>query len=85
VTDPAARCVRFKGVKRRQELRAEARGVRVYDDFAHHPTAVTRRSRPARAHPEGRLLAAFEPRSATACRKLHEARPAPAPSEEAKA
>jgi UDP-N-acetylmuramate: L-alanyl-gamma-D-glutamyl-meso-diaminopimelate ligase len=31
---------RFKNVKRRMELRGEARGVRVYDDFAHHPTAI---------------------------------------------
>ncbi len=31
---------RFKNVKRRMELRGEARGVRIYDDFAHHPTAI---------------------------------------------
>ena len=30
----------FRGVKRRMELRGEQRGVRVYDDFAHHPTAI---------------------------------------------
>lgn len=30
----------FKGVKRRMELRGEVRGIRVYDDFAHHPTAI---------------------------------------------
>ena len=30
----------FRGIKRRMELRGEARGVRVYDDFAHHPTAI---------------------------------------------
>lgn len=70
-----ARALRgFRGVRRRQELRAEARGVRVYDDFAHHPTAVRETLAALRArHPEGRLIAVFEPRSATACRKLHEA------------
>ena len=63
----------FSGVKRRQELLAEARGVRVYDDFAHHPTAVRETLAAIRArHPEGKLIAVFEPRSATACRKIHE-------------
>jgi UDP-N-acetylmuramate: L-alanyl-gamma-D-glutamyl-meso-diaminopimelate ligase len=73
VTEPVRALRAFRGVKRRQELRGEARGVRVYDDFAHHPTAVreTLAGLGAR-HPEGRLIAAFEPRSATACRKLHE-------------
>jgi len=73
VTEPVRALRAFRGVKRRQELRGEARGVRVYDDFAHHPTAVRETLAGLRArHPEGRLLAAFEPRSATACRKLHE-------------
>ena len=30
----------FKGIARRMQLRGEVRGVRVYDDFAHHPTAI---------------------------------------------
>ena len=52
---------------------ATADGVRVYDDFAHHPTAVRETLRGLRArHPEGRLIALFEPRSATASRKLHQ-------------
>ncbi len=70
----AARALRvFRGVKRRQELRGEARGVRVYDDFAHHPSAVRETLAGLRArHPEGKLVAVFEPRSATACRKVHE-------------
>ncbi|HVY45334.1 MAG TPA: Mur ligase family protein, partial [Minicystis sp.] len=64
----------FGGVKRRQELLFEARGVRVYDDFAHHPTAVDETLRGLRAkHPKGALWAVFEPRSATACRALHQA------------
>lgn len=64
---------RFGGVKRRQELLGLADGVRVYDDFAHHPTAVRETLRGLRArHPEGTLFAAFEPRSATASRNLHQ-------------
>jgi UDP-N-acetylmuramate: L-alanyl-gamma-D-glutamyl-meso-diaminopimelate ligase len=63
----------FSGVKRRQDLLAVAKGVLVYDDFAHHPTAVRETLAAIRAkHPDGRLLAVFEPRSATACRKMHE-------------
>jgi UDP-N-acetylmuramate: L-alanyl-gamma-D-glutamyl-meso-diaminopimelate ligase len=63
----------FSGVRRRQELVAVAAGVRVYDDFAHHPTAVRETLAGLKArHPEGRLIALFEPRSATASRKLHE-------------
>lgn len=64
---------KFGGVRRRQELVAEVRGVRIYDDFAHHPTAVEETLRALRAkHPEGRLWALFEPRSATACRAIHQ-------------
>ena len=64
----------FGGVKRRQELLFEARGVKVYDDFAHHPTAVDETLRGLRdKHPSGVLWAVFEPRSATACRALHQA------------
>lgn len=67
------RVASFSGVKRRQELVATADGVRVYDDFAHHPTAVLETLRGLRArHPTGRLIALFEPRSATASRKLHQ-------------
>jgi UDP-N-acetylmuramate: L-alanyl-gamma-D-glutamyl-meso-diaminopimelate ligase len=64
----------FAGVKRRQELRGTAGGVRVYDDFAHHPTAVLETLRGFRMrHPEGKLVALFEPRSATASRRFHQA------------
>jgi len=63
----------FAGVRRRQEQVAIAGGVRIYDDFAHHPTAVRETlAGLAARHPEGRLFALFEPRSATASRKLHE-------------
>jgi UDP-N-acetylmuramate: L-alanyl-gamma-D-glutamyl-meso-diaminopimelate ligase len=64
---------RFAGVKRRQDLIGAPGGVFVYDDFAHHPTAVRETLAALRKrHPEGRLWAVFEPRSATACRRVHQ-------------
>ena len=61
----------FRGVKRRLELRGMARGVAVYDDFAHHPTAIFETIRAVKsADPERRVWAVFEPRSATSCRKV---------------
>jgi UDP-N-acetylmuramate: L-alanyl-gamma-D-glutamyl-meso-diaminopimelate ligase len=61
----------FKGVKRRLEVVGEARGVTVYDDFAHHPTAVEETLRAVRhASPGERLWAIFEPRSASSCRSI---------------
>ncbi len=63
----------FAGVRRRQDLLFVERGVSVYDDFAHHPTAVRETLAALRAkHPDGSLFAVFEPRSATACRSLHQ-------------
>ncbi len=63
----------FTGVKRRQDLLYVERGVSVYDDFAHHPTAVRETLAALRArHATGRLWAIFEPRSATACRAMHQ-------------
>ena len=57
----------FRGVKRRLEVRGEAGGVTVYDDFAHHPTAVSATLAALRAMGgKGRLVAVFEPRSFTA-------------------
>lgn len=67
----AAALGRFQGVRRRLELRGVARGVAVYDDFAHHPTAVRETLLALRTTvPEGRLRAVFEPRSASACRRV---------------
>lgn len=64
----------FRGVRRRQEIRGEVRGIRVIDDFAHHPTAVKETIAAVRAlHPGRRLIAAFEPRSNTSRRSLHQA------------
>jgi len=74
VRDLVAALRRFSGVRRRQEWLGEVRGVRVYDDFAHHPSAVRETLAALKSrHPEGRLIAVFEPRSATACRNLHQA------------
>jgi UDP-N-acetylmuramate: L-alanyl-gamma-D-glutamyl-meso-diaminopimelate ligase len=73
VSDARAHLASFEGVKRRQELLGEPDGVRVYDDFAHHPTAVDETLRALRTrHPTGQLWVAFEPRSATACRAIHQ-------------
>lgn len=56
----------FKGVRRRLELRGIARGVSVYDDFAHHPTAIRTTLEGLRAKAAGgRILAVLEPRSST--------------------
>ncbi len=63
----------FEGVKRRQEVLGAPGGVTVYDDFAHHPTAVDETLRALRKkHPSEKLIAIFEPRSATACRNVHQ-------------
>ena len=63
----------FGGVRRRQELRGEKRGVKVFDDFAHHPTAVRETLRAFRdAYPGRRLWAIFEPRSNTSKRNIFE-------------
>ena len=54
----------FQNVKRRAEVRGEARGVLIIDDFAHHPTAVRETLRALRArYRDRRLIAVFEPRS----------------------
>ncbi len=57
----------FRNVRRRLELRGEAGGVKVYDDFAHHPTAIhtTINGLRRRIAPQERILAVFEPRSNT--------------------
>jgi len=61
----------FAGVKRRLEMVGVADGVTVYDDFAHHPTAVAETLAGVRAaHPDARIWAVFEPRSASSCRRV---------------
>nr|WP_297352533.1 UDP-N-acetylmuramate:L-alanyl-gamma-D-glutamyl-meso-diaminopimelate ligase [uncultured Caldimonas sp.] len=64
--DAARALAEFRNVKRRMELRGEANGVKVYDDFAHHPTAIrTTVDGLRRKVGSQRILAAFEPRSNT--------------------
>jgi len=56
----------FEGVKRRMEVRGVVNGVTVYDDFAHHPTAIETTLAGLRAKVDGgRILAVIEPRSNT--------------------
>jgi UDP-N-acetylmuramate: L-alanyl-gamma-D-glutamyl-meso-diaminopimelate ligase len=62
----AAALGRFAGVKRRLELRGEVAGIRVFDDFAHHPTAVALTIDGLRRQAgDGRIVAVLEPRSNT--------------------
>jgi UDP-N-acetylmuramate: L-alanyl-gamma-D-glutamyl-meso-diaminopimelate ligase len=61
----------FAGVKRRLEIVGTVDGVTIYDDFAHHPTAVSETLTGLRtAHPRARIWAVFEPRSASSCRRI---------------
>ena len=63
----------FKSVKRRLELKGEANRIRVYDDFAHHPTAVAETLNAVRQrYPSDRIWAIFEPRSQTCRRRIFE-------------
>ncbi len=61
-----AALARFRGVRRRLELKGRVRGVAVYDDFAHHPTAIRETIAALRErNRDARILAVFEPRSNT--------------------
>lgn len=63
----------FKGIKRRQEIVGEKKGITVIDDFAHHPTAIDLTiDAVKKAYPGQRVWAVFEPRSATSRRKVFE-------------
>src|SRR5438093_3868219 len=61
----------FRGVRRRLQFRGEVKGIRIYEDFAHHPTAVRETLQALRNafHPD-RLWAIYEPRSATSRRNI---------------
>ena len=63
----------FKGVKRRQEVIAEIGGVRIIDDFAHHPTAIELTLKALKAETTGRLFAVIEIRSNTMKMGVHTA------------
>lgn len=61
-----AALAQFQGVKRRMQLRGPLAGVSVYDDFAHHPTAIATTLAGLRAKVgQGRIIALLEPRSNT--------------------
>ncbi|PYL55649.1 MAG: UDP-N-acetylmuramate:L-alanyl-gamma-D-glutamyl-meso-diaminopimelate ligase, partial [Verrucomicrobia bacterium] len=61
----------FSGIARRQEVRGEAGGVKVIDDFGHHPTAIRQTLEALRQRYQGqRLWAIFEPRSNTTRRAI---------------
>ena len=61
----------FSGIARRQELRGEARGVKVIDDFGHHPTAIAYTLQALRHRYRGhRIWAIFEPRTNTTRRAV---------------
>jgi UDP-N-acetylmuramate: L-alanyl-gamma-D-glutamyl-meso-diaminopimelate ligase len=63
----------FRGVARRMQVRGEAGGVTVVEDFAHHPTAIRATIQGARDRWAGhRIWAAFEPRSNTMRRRIFE-------------
>ena len=65
---------RFDGVKRRMERTATVGDIAVYDDFAHHPTAIRRTiSALKRRYPGNRLVVAVEPRSNTMKLGVHNA------------
>lgn len=71
--DSCAALNRFRGVKRRMELVGEIDGICLYDDFAHHPTAIetTLQGMRARAEPGALITAIIEPRSNTMRLGMH--------------
>lgn len=64
ITQAAASLNRFHNVKRRMELIGQINNIKIYDDFAHHPTAIETTIKGAKtANPNGRIIIALEPRS----------------------
>ncbi|WP_028115980.1 UDP-N-acetylmuramate:L-alanyl-gamma-D-glutamyl-meso-diaminopimelate ligase [Ferrimonas senticii] len=72
--DGLASLAKFQGPKRRLELRAEIGGIAIYDDFAHHPTAIatTLNGVRQRIGDRGRVIAVLEPRSNTMKQGVHQ-------------
>ena len=65
----------FKSVRRRLQQLTKNDSVKVFDDFAHHPTAIAETIKALRlAWPESRIHAIYEARSNTSCRKIHQNR-----------
>ncbi|WP_240732917.1 UDP-N-acetylmuramate:L-alanyl-gamma-D-glutamyl-meso-diaminopimelate ligase [Halioglobus maricola] len=78
----AAALAQFKGIKRRLEHLGTVADVAVYDDFAHHPTAIATTLAGMRARPgSGRLIALIEPRSNTMRMGEHRTKLAPSSAE----
>jgi UDP-N-acetylmuramate: L-alanyl-gamma-D-glutamyl-meso-diaminopimelate ligase len=72
VAQSIAALAEFRGVKRRMELRGEVQGIAVYDDFAHHPTAIASTIDGLRRKVgDRRIVAVLEPRSATMKMGVH--------------
>lgn len=76
---PVEHCIaafsEFKGVKRRMQVRGKVNGITVYDDFAHHPTAITTTLAGLRANVgKSRIIALLEPRSNTMRMGEHKAK-----------
>jgi UDP-N-acetylmuramate: L-alanyl-gamma-D-glutamyl-meso-diaminopimelate ligase len=72
VPESIAALAGFKGVKRRMEVRGEVNGITVYDDFAHHPTAIATTLQGLRHRVgDARILLLLEPRSNTMRMGVH--------------
>ncbi len=72
IAQAASSLAAFKGIKRRLEMRGDINGVCVYDDFAHHPTAIETTLKGLRARvKERRIIVVFEPRSNTMQMGVH--------------
>lgn len=74
LTQSAESLTNFKGIKRRMELLADVGGIRVYDDFAHHPTAIATTLDGLRKRVgDESIIAVIEPRSNTMKQGTHQA------------
>ncbi|MBS9781844.1 MAG: UDP-N-acetylmuramate:L-alanyl-gamma-D-glutamyl-meso-diaminopimelate ligase, partial [Gammaproteobacteria bacterium] len=72
ITDSCMALQSFGGVKRRLELLADINGIRIYDDFAHHPTAIRLTlSAMQKNYTDSRIVSVFEPRSNTMKQGVH--------------
>ena len=68
----AAKCLKdFGGVRRRFQIKGERSGVRVVDDYAHHPTELSATLEAARTTSEGRIIAVFQPHRYSRTRRLY--------------
>ncbi|MGF1471868.1 MAG: UDP-N-acetylmuramate--L-alanine ligase [Rubrobacteraceae bacterium] len=61
----------FSGVRRRFQIKGEREGIRVVDDYAHHPTELSSTLQAARSTTRGRVIAVFQPHRYSRTKKLH--------------